>query len=56
MLNGYLNEQIEAKKAKGLFAIASAVEKLANAIKNKTVITVVIQNPLTPESEASNAL
>ena len=54
MLNGYLNEQIEAKKAKGLFAIASAIEKLSIAISNKTVITVVIQNPPTPESEASN--
>lgn len=53
MLNGYINEQIEAKKAKALFAIASAVEKLADAIENKKKITVVIQNPPTPESEAS---
>ena len=32
MLNGYLNEKIEAEKAKGLFAIARAIDGLANAI------------------------
>ncbi len=32
MLNGYINERIEAEKAKGLYAIARAIEKLANAI------------------------
>ena len=32
MLNGYLNEKIEREKAKGLFAIARAIDGLANAI------------------------
>lgn len=32
MLNGYLDERIEAKKAKGLFAIAEAIDNLAKAI------------------------
>ena len=32
MLNGYLNEKIEAEKAKGLFAIARAIDGLAKAI------------------------
>ena len=32
MLNGYLNEKIETQKAKGLFAIARAIDGLANAI------------------------
>lgn len=32
MLNGYLNEKIETQKAKGLFAIARAIDDLAKAI------------------------
>ena len=32
MLNGYMNERIEAEKAKGLFAIARAIDGLAKAI------------------------
>ena len=32
MLNGYMNERIEAEKAKGLFAIARAIDDLAKAI------------------------
>ncbi|MBQ2630664.1 MAG: hypothetical protein IJG13_13400 [Kiritimatiellae bacterium] len=32
MLNGYLNEKIEREKAKGLFAIARAIDDLAKAI------------------------
>lgn len=32
MLNGYLNEKIESEKAKGLFAIARAIDGLAKAI------------------------
>ena len=32
MLNGYLNEKIECEKAKGLFAIARAIDDLAKAI------------------------
>ena len=32
MLNGYLNEKIEREKAKGLFAIARAIDNLAKAI------------------------
>ena len=32
MLNGYLNEKIECEKAKGLFAIARAIDGLAKAI------------------------
>ena len=38
MLNGYLNEQIEAKKAKALFAIANAIEKLADAISERPIV------------------
>ena len=38
MLNGYLNEQIEAKKAKALFAIAAAIEKLADAIRKRPIV------------------
>ena len=32
MFNGYLNEKIEREKAKGLFAIARAIDDLAKAI------------------------
>ena len=32
MFNGYLNEKIEKEKAKGLFAIARAIDNLAQAI------------------------
>ncbi len=32
MLNGYMNEKIETQKAKSLFAIARAIDGLANAI------------------------
>ena len=32
MFNGYMNERIEAEKAKGLFAIARAIDDLAKAI------------------------
>jgi len=32
LLNGYLNEQIEAKKAQGLYAIARAIDNLAESI------------------------
>lgn len=38
MLNGYMNEQIEAKKAKALFAIAAAIEKLADAIRERPIV------------------
>lgn len=38
MLNGYLNEQIEAKKAKALFAIATAIEKLADAVMKRPIV------------------
>lgn len=51
VLNGYLNEQIEAKKAKALFAIATAIEKLADAIRERPIV--VPQSVSPKESEAA---